>query len=151
MLLSNSGLMEQLQTLLSPSSSSAPSLSPSACPPSALLCCSHLLLSSLITLQRLHPAQVHAAAQFCSYQDYRIEVSTVKGGERGRLCGALIWMWVCLIYNISQKAMVLETMHSAPCAHCEDYTVLLAIRYLVLILFFLLPPSFSSLFSFSII
>ncbi|XP_044036639.1 meiosis inhibitor protein 1 isoform X5 [Siniperca chuatsi] len=56
MLLSNSGLMDLLQTVLS---SSAPSLSPSACPPSALLCCSHLLLSSLITLQRVHSAQVH--------------------------------------------------------------------------------------------
>ncbi|XP_035470840.1 meiosis inhibitor protein 1-like isoform X3 [Scophthalmus maximus] len=58
MLLSNSGLMDQLQTVLS-SSPSAPSLSPSACPPSSLLCCSHLLLSSLITLQRVHSAQVH--------------------------------------------------------------------------------------------
>ncbi|XP_068434183.1 meiosis inhibitor protein 1 isoform X2 [Clinocottus analis] len=56
-LLSNSGLMDQLQTVAS-SSSSAPSLTPSACPPSALLCCSHLLLSSLITLQRVHSAQV---------------------------------------------------------------------------------------------
>ncbi|XP_030262577.1 meiosis inhibitor protein 1 isoform X2 [Sparus aurata] len=61
MLLSNSGLMDQLQTVLSSSSSSSPaaSLSPSACPPPALLCCSHLLLSSLITLQRVHSAQVH--------------------------------------------------------------------------------------------
>ncbi|KAM8724342.1 meiosis inhibitor protein 1 [Acanthopagrus schlegelii] len=61
MLLSNSGLMDQLQTVLSSSSSSslAPSLSPSACLPPALLCCSHLLLSSLITLQRVHSAQVH--------------------------------------------------------------------------------------------
>ncbi|XP_055366740.1 meiosis inhibitor protein 1 isoform X3 [Betta splendens] len=59
MLLSNSGLMEQLQTVLSSSSSSssARSPSPSACPPSALLCCSHLLLSSLITLQRVHSTQ----------------------------------------------------------------------------------------------
>ncbi|KAM9346022.1 meiosis inhibitor protein 1 [Symphorus nematophorus] len=56
MLLSNSGLMDQLQTVLSSSTSSS---SPSACPPSALLCCSHLLLSSLITLQRVHSAQVH--------------------------------------------------------------------------------------------
>ncbi|XP_029998114.1 meiosis inhibitor protein 1 [Sphaeramia orbicularis] len=51
MLLSNSGLMDQLQTVLS---SSSPSLSSSA-----LLCCSHLLLSSLITLQRVHSPQVH--------------------------------------------------------------------------------------------
>nr|XP_019960937.1 PREDICTED: meiosis inhibitor protein 1 [Paralichthys olivaceus] len=57
MLLSNSGLMDQLQTVLS--SSSAPSLSPSACPPSSLLCCSQLLLSSLVTLQHVHSAQVH--------------------------------------------------------------------------------------------
>ncbi|CAB1449916.1 unnamed protein product, partial [Pleuronectes platessa] len=57
MLLSNSGLMDQLQTVLS--SSSAPSLSPSACPPSSLLCCSQLLLSSLITLQHVHSAQKH--------------------------------------------------------------------------------------------
>ncbi|XP_074511594.1 meiosis inhibitor protein 1 isoform X5 [Sebastes fasciatus] len=57
-LLSNSGLMDQLQTVLSSSSSSTPSLSPSACPPSALLCCSHLLLSYLITLQHVHSAQV---------------------------------------------------------------------------------------------
>ncbi|KAM9843134.1 LOW QUALITY PROTEIN: meiosis inhibitor protein 1 [Aulostomus maculatus] len=56
MLLSNSGLIEQLQTVLS--SSSAPSLSLSAGPPSALLCCSHLLLSSLITLQHAHSTQV---------------------------------------------------------------------------------------------
>ncbi|XP_071330454.1 meiosis inhibitor protein 1 isoform X3 [Trachinotus anak] len=64
MLLSNSGLMDQLQTVLASSSSSSsssatPSLSPSACPPSALLCCSHLLMSSLITLQHVHSAQVH--------------------------------------------------------------------------------------------
>uniref|UniRef100_A0A7N6BDL4 Meiosis inhibitor protein 1 n=3 Tax=Anabas testudineus TaxID=64144 RepID=A0A7N6BDL4_ANATE len=64
MLLSNSGLMDQLQTVLSSSSSScssssATSPSPSVCPPSALLCCSHLLLSSLITLQRVHSAQAH--------------------------------------------------------------------------------------------
>nr|XP_046270421.1 meiosis inhibitor protein 1-like isoform X4 [Scatophagus argus] len=58
MLLSNSGLMDQMQTVLS-SSSSAPSFSSPASPPSALLCCSHLLLSSLITLQRFHSAQVH--------------------------------------------------------------------------------------------
>lgn len=62
MLLSNSGLVDQLQTVLSSSSSSAaPSLSPSAGPPSALLCCSHLLVSSLITLQHVHSTQVHAA------------------------------------------------------------------------------------------
>ncbi|XP_040011897.1 meiosis inhibitor protein 1-like isoform X2 [Xiphias gladius] len=61
MLLSNSGLMNQLQTVLSSSSSTytAPSLSPSACSFSALLCYIHLLLSSLITLQRVHSAQVH--------------------------------------------------------------------------------------------
>nr|XP_020480653.1 meiosis inhibitor protein 1 isoform X2 [Monopterus albus] len=58
MLLSNSGLMDQLQTALSSASSEA-SLSSSACLPSALLCCSHLLLSSLITLQHFHSAQVH--------------------------------------------------------------------------------------------
>ncbi|KAM4716413.1 meiosis inhibitor protein 1 [Anableps anableps] len=57
MLLSNSGLMDQLQTVIS--SSSAPSPPPSGCPPLALLCCSHLLLSSLITLQRIHSTQVH--------------------------------------------------------------------------------------------
>ncbi|XP_015248897.1 PREDICTED: meiosis inhibitor protein 1 [Cyprinodon variegatus] len=56
MLLSNSGLMDQLQTVISSSASSPP---PSACPPLALLCCSHLLLSSLITLQRIHSTQVH--------------------------------------------------------------------------------------------
>ncbi|XP_061892385.1 meiosis inhibitor protein 1-like isoform X1 [Entelurus aequoreus] len=48
MLLSNGGLMERLQTVLSSSSSS-----------SALLCVSHLLLSSLITLQHVHASQVH--------------------------------------------------------------------------------------------
>ncbi|XP_034568001.1 meiosis inhibitor protein 1-like isoform X2 [Notolabrus celidotus] len=62
MLLSNSGLMDQLQTVLS--SSSAPSLSPSACPPSALLCCCHLLLSSLITLQHFHSPQVHKSLRW---------------------------------------------------------------------------------------
>ncbi|KAM7372353.1 hypothetical protein PAMP_009527 [Pampus punctatissimus] len=63
MLLSNSGLMNQLQTVLSSSSSSSssstPSRSPSAGLPSALLCCSHLLLSSLITSQHVYSAQVH--------------------------------------------------------------------------------------------
>uniref|UniRef100_UPI003AAAD747 meiosis inhibitor protein 1 n=1 Tax=Centroberyx gerrardi TaxID=166262 RepID=UPI003AAAD747 len=61
MLLSNSGLMDQLQTILSSSSSpsSTASLSPSISPSSALLCCCRLLLSSLITLQRVHSAQVH--------------------------------------------------------------------------------------------
>ncbi|XP_075879735.1 meiosis inhibitor protein 1 isoform X2 [Nelusetta ayraudi] len=58
MLLSNGGLMGQLQMLLSSTSTSSSSLASSAHPPSALLCCGHLLLSSLITLQRLHPAQV---------------------------------------------------------------------------------------------
>ncbi|MEQ2316836.1 hypothetical protein AMECASPLE_036582 [Ameca splendens] len=58
MLLSNSGLMDQLQTVIS-SSSVPPSPPPSACPPSALLCCSHLLLSSLIALQHIHSTQVH--------------------------------------------------------------------------------------------
>ncbi|XP_068193535.1 meiosis inhibitor protein 1 [Antennarius striatus] len=56
MLLSNSRLMDQLQRVLS--SSTAPSFSSSTCPPSSLLCCGHLLLSSLITLQRFHSAQV---------------------------------------------------------------------------------------------
>nr|XP_033946017.1 meiosis inhibitor protein 1 [Pseudochaenichthys georgianus] len=56
-LLSNSGLMDQLQTVLSSSSSSS-LFAPSACPPSALLCCSHLLLSSLVTLQHVHSSQV---------------------------------------------------------------------------------------------
>lgn len=55
MLLSNGGLMGQLQTLLSSTSSSSSSPAPAA-----LLCCGHLLLSSLVTLQRLHSAQVHA-------------------------------------------------------------------------------------------
>ncbi|XP_041813621.1 meiosis inhibitor protein 1 [Chelmon rostratus] len=59
MLLSNTGLMDQLQTVFSASSSSSSSSSCSFSPPSALLCCSHLLLSSLITLQRVHCAQVH--------------------------------------------------------------------------------------------
>ncbi|XP_023813731.1 meiosis inhibitor protein 1 isoform X4 [Oryzias latipes] len=54
MLLSNGGLMDQLQAVIS----SAPSLPPSACPPPALRCSGHLLLSSLITLQRVHSAQV---------------------------------------------------------------------------------------------
>ncbi|XP_027898767.1 meiosis inhibitor protein 1 [Xiphophorus couchianus] len=63
MLLSNGGLMDQLQTVASSSSSSpsssTPSPLPSSCPPLALLCCSHLLLSSLIALQRVHSTQVH--------------------------------------------------------------------------------------------
>ncbi|XP_032443285.1 meiosis inhibitor protein 1-like [Xiphophorus hellerii] len=63
MLLSNGGLMDQLQTVVSSSStspsSSTPSPLPSSCPPLTLLCCSHLLLSSLIALQRVHSTQVH--------------------------------------------------------------------------------------------
>ncbi|XP_061556913.1 meiosis inhibitor protein 1 [Phycodurus eques] len=67
MLLSNCGLLEHLQTILSSSSScccsssssSAPFIFSSAGPSSALLCCSHLLLSSLITLQHEHSMQVH--------------------------------------------------------------------------------------------
>ncbi|KAM4635612.1 meiosis inhibitor protein 1 [Polymixia lowei] len=64
MLLSNTGLMDQLQTILSSSSSSpsSPSSPPSLSPPtssSPLRCCCHLLLSSLITLQRVHSSQVH--------------------------------------------------------------------------------------------
>ncbi|XP_059930995.1 LOW QUALITY PROTEIN: meiosis inhibitor protein 1-like [Gadus macrocephalus] len=54
MLLSNTGLIEQIQTVISSSSSS---LSTSPC--SALVCCSRLLLSSLVTLQHLHSSQVH--------------------------------------------------------------------------------------------
>ncbi|XP_077357764.1 meiosis inhibitor protein 1 isoform X2 [Festucalex cinctus] len=59
MLLSNCGVMEQLQTILSSSSSSVPFDFSSAVTSSALLCCSHLLLSSLITLQHEHSIQVH--------------------------------------------------------------------------------------------
>ncbi|XP_036798331.1 meiosis inhibitor protein 1 isoform X2 [Oncorhynchus mykiss] len=51
MLLCNAGLMDQLQATLD--------LSSSLSPPSALLCCSRLLLSSLVTLQHTHSAQVH--------------------------------------------------------------------------------------------
>lgn len=51
-LLSNNGLMDQLQILLASSSS------PSTCPPPALLCYSHLLLSSLLTLQHFHSTKV---------------------------------------------------------------------------------------------
>ncbi|XP_034150951.1 meiosis inhibitor protein 1 isoform X3 [Esox lucius] len=54
MLLCNTGLMDQLQATLHLASPS-----PSLSGPSALLCCSHLLLSSLITLQHAHAAQVH--------------------------------------------------------------------------------------------
>ncbi|KAL0992973.1 hypothetical protein UPYG_G00101690 [Umbra pygmaea] len=52
MLLCNAGLMEQLQATLE-----LPSSSP--CHLASLLCCSHLLLSSLVTLQHTHSAQVH--------------------------------------------------------------------------------------------
>ncbi|CAL8273948.1 unnamed protein product [Lota lota] len=55
MLLSNTGLIEQLQTVISSSSSFSLSTSPR----SALMCCSRLLLSSLVTLQHLHSSQVH--------------------------------------------------------------------------------------------
>ncbi|XP_029945117.1 meiosis inhibitor protein 1 [Salarias fasciatus] len=66
MLLSNTGLMNQLQGVISStstsssssSSSSSPSLSPSGGPPLALLCCCHLLLSSLIALQHVRSTQV---------------------------------------------------------------------------------------------
>nr|XP_057905891.1 meiosis inhibitor protein 1-like isoform X2 [Doryrhamphus excisus] len=59
MLLSNCGLMEQLQTVLSPPPHAGPRVSSSAAPSSSLLCVSHLLSSSLITLQHLHGTQVH--------------------------------------------------------------------------------------------
>ncbi|KAJ8387549.1 hypothetical protein AAFF_G00152450 [Aldrovandia affinis] len=51
MLLCNTGLMDQLQTLLN--------LCPSSSSSSSLLCCSRLLLSALISLQHTHSAQVH--------------------------------------------------------------------------------------------
>ncbi|KAK6311798.1 hypothetical protein J4Q44_G00174620 [Coregonus suidteri] len=57
MLLCNTGLMDQLQATLNLSFSS--SLAPSLSPTSALLCCSRLLLSSLITLQHTRSAKVH--------------------------------------------------------------------------------------------
>lgn len=60
-LLSNNGLMDQLQTLLASSSS------PSACPPPALLCYSHLLLSSLLTLQHFHSTKVPTNIKPCIY------------------------------------------------------------------------------------
>ncbi|XP_055079440.1 meiosis inhibitor protein 1 [Periophthalmus magnuspinnatus] len=50
MLLSNTALMELLQTVITSSPSPAST---------ALLCSSHLLLSSLITLQNVHSAKVH--------------------------------------------------------------------------------------------
>ncbi|XP_034045536.1 meiosis inhibitor protein 1 [Thalassophryne amazonica] len=56
-LLSNSGLMDLLQTVLS--SSSTPTLSPTTCSSSALLFCCHLLLSSLVTSQHIHATPVH--------------------------------------------------------------------------------------------
>ncbi|XP_038845168.1 uncharacterized protein LOC120044576 [Salvelinus namaycush] len=52
MLLCNAGLMDQLQATLNLSSSSL-------FPTSTLLCCSRLLLSTLVTLQHTHSAQVH--------------------------------------------------------------------------------------------
>ncbi|KAM6966575.1 meiosis inhibitor protein 1 [Tautogolabrus adspersus] len=68
MLLSNSGLMDQLQTVLSSSSlsssSSSSSSSAPSLPPSGLLCCCHLLLSSLITLQHFHSTQVHTSVRW---------------------------------------------------------------------------------------
>ncbi|XP_028841752.1 meiosis inhibitor protein 1 [Denticeps clupeoides] len=57
MLLCNSGLMDQVQAVVDHSSSSSLSMS-SMSPLSALLCCCHLFLSSLITLQHQHKAQV---------------------------------------------------------------------------------------------
>ncbi|XP_062847001.1 meiosis inhibitor protein 1 isoform X2 [Trichomycterus rosablanca] len=59
MLLCNTGLMELLQTLLNLSHSSSSSSSSYSCSSSSLLSCSLLLLSSLITLQHTHSAQVH--------------------------------------------------------------------------------------------
>lgn len=64
MLLCNNGLMEQLQTLLA--SSSSPT-SPSGCAPSALLCYSHLLLSSLLTLQHFHSTKVPTNIKLCIF------------------------------------------------------------------------------------
>ncbi|XP_053087355.1 meiosis inhibitor protein 1 isoform X4 [Pangasianodon hypophthalmus] len=59
MLLCNTGLMELLQTLLDLSQSSSSSSSSPSSPSSPVICCSLLLLSSLITLQHTHSAQVH--------------------------------------------------------------------------------------------
>lgn len=74
MLLSNGGLMDQLQAVIS----SAPSLPQSACPPPALRCSGHLLLSSLITLQRVHSAQV----QLCSYHSCWLKRHNIKVQSR---------------------------------------------------------------------
>ncbi|KAJ0058225.1 hypothetical protein NL108_009102, partial [Boleophthalmus pectinirostris] len=60
MLLSNIALMELLQTIISSSPSPASA---------ALLCSSHLLLSSLITLQNLHSAKVLTAVQLFFYHN----------------------------------------------------------------------------------
>ncbi|XP_062386905.1 meiosis inhibitor protein 1-like [Sardina pilchardus] len=71
MLLCNTGLMEQIQTLLDLSSSSSS-------PPSTLLSCARLLLSSLIILQHTHSAQVHR----CVRVDLGAMVQLLSCGKR---------------------------------------------------------------------
>lgn len=153
MLLSNNGLMEQLQSVLAAasSSSSAPSLSPSACPPPALLCCSHLLMSSLITLQRVHSAQVQAHHR--SYHNYRRKLPTVKAASRAghRTCCKVEHRFRCehRIQNTNWIQCVIQwrgrikqyTFFSALCSHRGDNTFLLAMRFFGPHLVILILPS----------
>ncbi|KAM9391746.1 meiosis inhibitor protein 1 [Pholidichthys leucotaenia] len=106
MLLSSSGLMGQLQTVFS---SSAPSLSSSACPPLALLCCCHLLLSSLITLQRIHSAQVNKCITWSLDEAVQCILVRKRKTDNLLLVSSLRMLQVLLDADLESAVVILTT------------------------------------------
>lgn len=98
MLLCNNGLMDQLQTLLASSSST----SPSDCPPSALLCYGHLLLSSLLTLQHYHSTKVPTNIKLCIFQTGQGQKKKVYD-LKNSLCFGFVCFWCCVSPRVSME------------------------------------------------
>lgn len=132
MLLCNNGVMDQLQTLLA--SSSSPT-SPSGCPPSALLCYSHLLLSSLLTLQHFHSTKVPTNIKLCIFYPEQRQKQKVYDLKNR------------LVLDLSGSDVVIQNCPHTPFGRVSTEYFLLAIWCLVLVLFFfgcllVLTPAF---------
>lgn len=134
MLLCNNGLMDQLQTLLA--SSSSPT-SPSGCAP--LLCYSHLLLSSLLTLQHFHSTKVPINIKRCIFYTEQRQKQKVYDLKNG------------FVLDLSGSDVVIQNCPHTPFGRVSTEYCLLAIWCLVLICYslavylFSLPVFFSHL------
>ncbi|XP_055009057.1 meiosis inhibitor protein 1 [Boleophthalmus pectinirostris] len=103
MLLSNIALMELLQTIISSSPSPASA---------ALLCSSHLLLSSLITLQNLHSAKVHKSISWSLDKAMQLLVFPKKNFDSLLLVSYLRLLQALLDVDFASPLLCVGT---APC------------------------------------